>query len=81
MLFDYYCIIRLEHVDMLSFLHYILNFGFSDLDYEIECNKQVSMLHFTFAFKKDLIWFNNSLIKLPFFYGKFIVWINQNISR
>ncbi len=33
----------------------ILNFGFSDLDYEKEYNKQVSMLHFTFALKKDFI--------------------------
>ncbi len=39
----------------------ILNFGFSDLDYEIECNKQVSMLHFSFALKKDLIWFNKTV--------------------
>ncbi len=35
-LFIYYnCIIRLEHVDMLLFLHYytiIMNFDFSDLD-------------------------------------------------
>ncbi len=57
MFFDYNFIIsRPEHVDMLSFLYYILNFDFSDLDYEMYTCFLHSMLHFTFALKKDFIW-------------------------
>ncbi len=40
-------------MDMLSFLHY--NTDFSDLDYEMNTCFLHSMLHFTFALKKDLI--------------------------
>ncbi len=65
MFFDYNFIIRLEHVDMLSFLTIILNFDFSDLDYEIDTCFLHSMLHFTFALKKDFIeiWISFGLIK------------------
>ncbi len=32
MFLDYNCIIRLDHVDILSFLHYNTELDFSDLD-------------------------------------------------
>ncbi len=43
----------------------ILNFDFSDLDYEMDTCFLHSMLHFTFALKKDFIeiWISFVLIK------------------
>ncbi len=52
MTFDYNCIIRLENVDMLSSYTIILNFDFSDLDYEMATCFLHSMLHINFASKK-----------------------------
>ncbi len=66
MFFDYNCIIiRLEHVDMLSFLHYnteLISVIWTEMD---TCFLD-SMLHFTFAFKKKdfiEIWISFGLIK------------------
>ncbi len=70
MFFDYNLIIRLEHVNMLSFLHY----GFGYFDYEMDSCFLHSMLQFTFALIKDFleIWINKiwGLIKYcSFFVG------------
>ncbi len=55
MFFDYNCIIiRLEQVDMLSFLHWYWT-DFSDLNYEMDTCFLHLMLHVNFDLKKDFI--------------------------
>ncbi len=63
---------RWESVVILT----LLNFDFSDLDYEMDTCFLHSMLHFTFALKKDyqnldLIWFNKIFLSkiVVFFAG------------
>ncbi len=61
---DNVIIIRLEHVDMLSYSHYnteLISVIWTEMD---TCFLH-SMLHFTFALKKDFIeiWISFGLIK------------------
>ncbi len=78
--FNYNCIIiRLEHVDMLSFLHY--NTELISVIWSMRWTlASWTLLHFTFALKKgfhrnlDFIWFNKIFLSnFVFFCGKLIV--------
>ncbi len=62
---------------MLYSFTIILNFDSSDLDYEMDTCFLHSMLHFTFAFHRnlDFIWFNKIILSkmVDFFCGKLII--------